>query len=145
MNSIIERKLFDEVQQLINLKKPNIDFTPQTNVFTKKIKCICGGTFRRKKCQEKIYWVCRNHDHTNLTKCEIRRIREIVFQKAFISLFNKLREHCKVLLVPMLRQLESICQYLRIIEGKNIISAFNVKLFAFNGVNMRKNQVNRFL
>ena len=51
---IIERKLFDEVQQLINLKKPNIDFTPQTNAFTKKIKCICGGTFRRKKCGEKI-------------------------------------------------------------------------------------------
>ena len=71
---IIERKLFDEVQQLINLKKPDIDFTPQTNVFSKKIKCICGGTFRRKKCGEKIYWVCRNHDHTNLLRCDIRRI-----------------------------------------------------------------------
>lgn len=107
---IIERKLFDEVQQLINLKKPNIDFTPQTNVFTKKIKCICGGTFRRKKCGEKIYWVCRNHDHTNLMQCEIRRIREIVFQKAFISLFNKLWEHCKVLLVSTLRQLELLSE-----------------------------------
>ena len=107
---IIERKLFDEVQQLINLNKPNIDFTPQTNAFSKKIKCICGGTFRRKKCGEKIYWVCRNHDHTNLLKCDIRRIQESVFQKAFIRLYNKLREHCKAILVPMLRQLELLSE-----------------------------------
>ena len=107
---IIERKLFDEVQQLINLKKPNIDFTPQTKVFSKKIKCICGGTFRRKKCGEKIYWVCRNHDHNNMLKCEIRQIHDSVFQKAFIRLFNKLREHCKAILVPMLRQLELLSE-----------------------------------
>ena len=43
-------------------------------------------------------------------QCEIRRIREIVFQKAFISLFNKLWEHCKVLLVPTLRQLELLSE-----------------------------------
>lgn len=107
---IIERKLFDEVQQLINLKKPTTDFTPQKEVFTKKIKCICGGTFRRKKCGEKIYWVCRNHDHANLLKCDIKRIQEIVFQQAFARLFNKLREHCKVILVPMLRQLELLSE-----------------------------------
>ena len=107
---IIEQKLFDEVQQLIKLKKPSIDFTPRNSAFSKKIKCICGGTFRRKKCREKIYWVCRNHDHANLLKCEIRRIQESVFQEAFIKLFNKLREHYKVILMPMLKQSELLSE-----------------------------------
>ena len=52
---IIECGLFNDVQELIKSKKLHIDFTPQINVFSRKIKCVCGGTFRRKKIREKIY------------------------------------------------------------------------------------------
>ena len=55
---IIERSLFEEVRSLMISRKPNIDYTPQRSTFSRKIKCICGGTFRRKKNGEKIYWVC---------------------------------------------------------------------------------------
>ncbi len=105
---IIERSLFDEVQKLISSRKSNIDFTPQTSAFSKKIKCVCGCTFRRKKSGEKVYWVCRNHDHKNISECDIRQIRETVFQEAFIRLFNKLQSHYKIILVPILRQLEML-------------------------------------
>ena len=107
---IIERTLFDTVQALLNAKKSNIDFTPQMGAFSRKIKCVCGGTFRRKKNGEKIYWVCRNHDHKNIGNCNIRQIGEWVFQNAFIRLWNKLQAHYKAILTPMLRQLETISE-----------------------------------
>ncbi len=107
---IIERGLFDEVQSLIRSRKPDNDFNPQPSVFRRKIKCVCGGTFRRKKNGEKIYWVCRNHDHKNIGDCDIRQIGEWVFQSAFIRLWNKLQAHGKAILAPMLRQLEMLSE-----------------------------------
>ena len=107
---IVERSLFEEVRSLMKSRKPSIDFTPQRGMFSRKIKCICGGTFRRKKNGKKIYWVCRNHDHKNIGDCDIRQIGEWVFQSAFIRLWNKLQAHYKAILAPMLRQLETLSE-----------------------------------
>ncbi|MDE7194164.1 MAG: accessory gene regulator B family protein [Oscillospiraceae bacterium] len=107
---IIERGLFEEVQSLIKSRKPNNDFNSQPSVFRRKIKCVCGGTFRRKKNGYKIYWVCRNHDHKNIGDCDIRQIGEWIFQSAFIRLCNKLQAHYKAILAPMLRQLETLSE-----------------------------------
>ena len=107
---IIERGLFEEVQSLMKSRKLNIDYISQRTTFSRKIKCICGGTFRRKKNREKIYWVCRNHDHKNIGDCDIRQIGEWVFQSAFIRLWNKLQAHYKAILTPMLRQLETLSE-----------------------------------
>lgn len=106
---IIERSLFEEVQSLIKSRKPNNDFNPQPSVFRRKIKCVCGGTFRRKKNGEKIYWVCRNHDRS-AANCNIRQIREDEFRMAFVRLWNKLQAHYKAILAPMLRQLETLSE-----------------------------------
>ncbi len=105
-----KRGLFDEVQSLIRSRKPGNDFNPQPSVFRRKIKCVCGGTFRRKKNSEKIYWVCRNHDHKNIGDCDIRQIGEWVFQSAFIRLWNKFQAHYKAILAPMVRQLETLSE-----------------------------------
>ena len=107
---IIERSLFEKVQSLIRSRKPENDFNPQPSVFRRKIKCICGGTYRRKKNREKIYWVCRNHDHKYIGDCHIRQIGEWVFQSAFIRLWNKLHSHYKAILAPMLKQLETLSE-----------------------------------
>ena len=107
---IIERSLFETVQEVMKSRKLNDSITPNKSVFSKKIKCICGGTFRRKKNRDKIYWVCRNHDHKNIGNCNIRQIREDEFRIAFIRLWNKLRAHYKAILAPMLRQLETISE-----------------------------------
>ena len=105
---IIERTVFDEVQKLLSSRKPNTDFTPRQSAFRRKINCICGGTFRRKKNGGKIYWICRNHDHRNISDCHIRQIGEWVFQTAFIRMWNKLQAHHKTIISPMLRQLETL-------------------------------------
>ncbi len=107
---IIGRSLFEEIQSLIQARKPSINYTPRRSTFSRKIKCICGGTFRRKKNREKNYWVCRNHDHKNMGNCDIRQIGEWVFQAAFIRLWNKLQAHYKAILTPMLRQLETLSE-----------------------------------
>ena len=107
---IIERGLFNEVQKLMKSRRTDTDYTVQRSVFSRKIKCVCGGTFRRKKNRGKIYWVCRNHDHNNITECGIRQIGERVFQDAFIRLCNKLQSHYKAILAPMLRQLETLSE-----------------------------------
>ncbi|MCM1277273.1 MAG: recombinase family protein [Lachnospiraceae bacterium] len=108
--SIIERDLFNAVQKLMKARKTGADYTPHRSTFSRKIKCVCGGTFRRKKNRDKIYWVCRNHDHKNIGNCDIRQIGEWVFQDAFIRLWNKLQAHYKVILAPMLRQLETLSE-----------------------------------
>lgn len=107
---IIERSLFDAVRELIESRKTGVIFTTQRSAFSKKIKCVCGGTFRRKKNGKKTYWVCRNHDHKNIVECDIRQISEWVFQSAFIRLWNKLQAHGKAILAPMLRQLETLSE-----------------------------------
>ncbi|MCM1061803.1 MAG: recombinase family protein, partial [Eubacterium sp.] len=107
---IIERTLFDAVQKLMKARKTSANYTPQRNTFSRKIKCVCGGTFRRKKNRDKIYWVCRNHDHKNIGNCDIRQIGEWVFQDAFVRLWNKLQAHYKAILAPMLRQLETLSE-----------------------------------
>lgn len=107
---IIERGLFNEVQKLMKSRRTDTGFTVQRSVFSRKIKCVCGGTFRRKKNRDKIYWVCRNHDHNNTAECGIRQIGEGVFQDAFIRLWNKLQAHYKAILTPMLRQLETLSE-----------------------------------
>ena len=107
-NPIIERGLFEEVQSLIRTRKPDNNYNPQPSVFRRKIKCVCGGTFRRKKNGKKIYWVCRNHDHKNISDCGIRQIGEWVFQSAFTRLWKKLQAHYKAIVVPMVKQLETL-------------------------------------
>lgn len=107
---IIERNLFDTVQELLKSRNQNLDFTPQISAFSRKIKCICGGTFKRKKNNNKIYWVCRNHNHKSIKECDIRQIGEWVFKSAFVKLWNKLQAHYKIILAPMLRQLEFLSE-----------------------------------
>jgi len=107
---IIERRLFNTVQEVMKSRKLNGSITPNKSVFSKKIKCVCGGTFRRKKNRDKFYWVCRNHDHKNIGNCDIRQIREDEFRIAFMRLWNKLQAHYKAILSPMLRQLETISE-----------------------------------
>ena len=104
---IISRELFNKVQTLISER--TTPYSPrQRYLFSGKIMCCCGGRFRRKICNNNVYWVCLNHDHKNITECGIRQIREQIFKNAFIRLWNKLQAHYKTILVPMLRQFETL-------------------------------------
>lgn len=75
---------------------------------SRKIKCVCGNTFRRKIVNGKIYWVCRLHDKISAEKCNMKAISETEIYSAFIRLQNKLAANCKNILTPMLRQLQEL-------------------------------------
>lgn len=106
---IVDKELFDEVQRLLkqreNKPKPG---TRKQYIFTKKIKCgNCGYSFRRKKPQDKVFWVCKNHDQS-IQNCALKQIPETEIKAAFIRLYNKLTVACKEILTPTLRQLQEL-------------------------------------
>ena len=107
--AIIDDEVFNAVQKLLAAKPKNFGTPNHARYFSKKIKCNCGSNFRRKSTRNKIYWVCLSHDNS-AEKCPIKQIRETEFQTAFIRLWNKLQAHYKAVLVPMLRQLETLVE-----------------------------------
>ena len=106
---IIEKEIFDAAQKMLADKPKGAGIAKYESVFRGKIKCNCGGTFKRKGRENCVYWVCRKHDES-ADKCPIRQIKETEFQAAFIRLFNKLQAHYKAVLNPMMRQLETLCE-----------------------------------
>ena len=110
---IIERSVFENVQKMFAEKETSTGIAKEKSPFRKKIICgNCGMSFRRKAHKNYICWVCRNHD-MSAENCNIRQIRETEFRNAFIRLWNKLQQHCKMILVPMLRQLETLSEHER--------------------------------
>ncbi len=105
---IIEKSVFDAAQKLLSTRDKPSGCAIGSSPFRKKIKCgNCGNMFKRKTRTGCVRWVCRRHD--NLAEsCSIRQIREDEFRNAFVRLWNKLQAHYKVILTPMIRQLETI-------------------------------------
>ena len=102
--------MFNEVKARLNSRgdKPS-GLLKERYIYHKKIKCgICGGTFRRKVVNEKINWVCRNHDHKTNIICGLKQIRESEFNGAFIRMFNKLTAHYNDIITPAYRQLQRL-------------------------------------
>ena len=105
---IIERAVFDTVQQILSTRNKPCGYAIEKSPFRGKIYCgNCGNTFRRKTHNDCVRWVCRNHD-ISASNCIIRQIRETEFQAAFIRLWNKLQTHYKMILVPILRQIKTL-------------------------------------
>ncbi len=105
---IIEKSVFDTVQEILaergNSKTSPITYSP----FRKKIICgVCGSTFKRKKRANCVNWLCWKHN-ISADICSIRQIREDEFRNAFVRLWNKLQAHYKSVLIPMIRQLETL-------------------------------------
>ena len=107
---IIEKSVFDNAQKVLAERDKPSGLAKERSPFSSKIVCgNCGSTFKRKTRKICICWVCRKHDES-ADNCSIRQIRETEFQAAFIRLCNKLQAHYKVVLVPMLRQLETLSE-----------------------------------
>lgn len=107
---IIEKTIFENVQRILGEKEKSSGFEKEYSTFRKKIFCgNCGSTFRRKAQKNFIGWVCRKHDES-AEKCKMRQIKETEIQKAFVRLWNKLQAHGKVILIPMLKQLETLSE-----------------------------------
>lgn len=75
---------------------------------SRKIKCReCNTTYRRQTNNEKTYWVCRTHI-SDKKICSSQRIPENKIYESFIKMYNKLKKHYEIILLPMLSQLEKL-------------------------------------
>lgn len=107
---IIEKTVFDSARKMLAERDKPSGFEKERSPFSRRIVCgNCGSTFKRKKKNSCVRWVCRKHDET-ADNCKIRQIRETEFQAAFVKLWNKLQAHYKAILTPMLRQLETLSE-----------------------------------
>ncbi len=107
---IIEKSVFETAQKIFSAREKPSGYDVGSSPFRRKIYCgNCGNAFRLKSRKDCVRWVCRNHDRS-AANCNIRQIREDEFRAAFVRLWNKLRAHYKIVLVPVLRQLEALSE-----------------------------------
>ena len=81
--------------------------------YSRKIHCAaCGATYKRRVTRGIAYWTCRRHNEAK-DSCVSPRIPEESIDRAFFSLYNKLKESYTAILPPMLSAL------VRLQEQKN--------------------------
>ncbi|MFI3326645.1 MAG: recombinase family protein [Clostridia bacterium] len=98
--AIIDRLQFELVKILLENKYAKVQYGEY--LLSRKIKCKeCGTLYGRKLGNNKIYWVCRQHDEDKNT-CGSERLLEEKIYQAFIRMYNKLRKNYKLILNPML-------------------------------------------
>ena len=107
---IIEKSVFDNAQRILAGRDRSSGFAKENYPFSKKVFCgNCGNTFRRKTRKNFVGWVCRKHDEL-AESCDSRFIRETELQISFVRLWNKLQAYSKTILMPTLRQLETLSE-----------------------------------
>lgn len=107
--AIVDRKVFEQVQEL--LKQKGAAIRPKSGVtypWTGTVICgNCGSAFKRKKSRKSAaYWTCRLHDKTP-DKCQTTQIPESEFERAFLRLYYKLRHHGMPVLSQLLTDLQT--------------------------------------
>lgn len=123
---IIEREVFQRVQNLIELKKRGIKRCGKvTSVFTGKLRCPdCGRVFRQNTCREKTYWQCSLNASTG--KCKSRRIRDVALYETFTQMVYRLKFNRREIIEDLIKDLE-ILQSLTS-ENKNEIKRIDKEI-----------------
>lgn len=111
--AIIDRELFEKVQNEMKRKSRKPIETKKNHIFTGKIKCgICGSNFKHKTANigskyAKSVWICNTFNTLGKSYCESKQIpEEILKSKAAevlkISEFqgDKFKQNIKQILVP---------------------------------------------
>lgn len=118
---IVDRETFQAVTELLDGRAEKVVTQKQTDaLFTKKIVCgECGTLFKRTKCRQTQYWVCRNHYHGK-ENCSMTQIPEEEIKSAFLRLYHKLKLHGTPILTRMLTDLQTIREK-RMLWSLNIV------------------------
>ena len=90
---IIERKIFDAVQEIFKTYEENRQKYKQKvrSIFSQKIKCgDCGCTYKRNTKNGVFYWVCSNNGIAG-QHCNTTNIKEDDIKQAFIRIFNRIK------------------------------------------------------
>ena len=85
----------------------------------------CGSIYRKKdRVNGKYAWVCRQHDF-GIDKCASKPIDDACIRKAYILMYNRLKENQEYILHPMLSQIETIRTSS---AEKNLIKDVNIQI-----------------
>lgn len=91
--SIIDKDVFNTVQQLIQKRKEAFSRTTTQNIYplTSRIQCSeCGSFYRRRIVSGTVKWVCSLHKDDS-TACDSNYYSEERIYDGFITMVNKLR------------------------------------------------------
>ena len=104
----VERIQFELANILLKERGELVNTKHREYPLSRKIRCgECGTIYRRKITNGKIYWVCRAHDNGKKI-CDSQRITQNAVHGAFVQMYNKLKQHYAVILLPLLSQLEKL-------------------------------------
>jgi DNA invertase Pin-like site-specific DNA recombinase len=103
--SIVSQEDFAKVQGLMKQRlEKQVCSEPDNHLLSKKVECgLCGSVHRRKVARGKVYWTCRQHDHSKAI-CPAPQIPETEIEAAFIRMWNKLNHHRQEIIAPMLEE-----------------------------------------
>ena len=107
---IIDPETFQAAQMLRKQRRDKCisDVQGQESPLRQKLYCgVCGTVFKRRKCGETAYWVCRAH-FGNKDNCPVPQISENEIHAAFLRLYHKLRLHGEPILTQMISNLQAI-------------------------------------
>ena len=106
---IISREDYEKVQTLLKQHGEYFGNTEFKNYpLSMKVFCnICGKSYKSKKINGKMYWVCRTHDN-RAKDCPNKAIAQELIYTAFIRLYNKLWYNYKVILMPLQTALQDL-------------------------------------
>ena len=127
---IISRKDFQRVQELIVQRREQYydGAAPSQSPYIGKIYCgQCESKFRRKVCEDKVYWDCYRHN-AGKERCPSHQIPETALTAALLRLHNKLALHRTTGCANRIGELKSNCQkhfYRRVTVNKQITSGFS--------------------
>ncbi|ABZ82752.1 resolvase, n-terminal:recombinase, putative [Heliomicrobium modesticaldum Ice1] len=137
--AIISRDIFERAQELNQSR--NIPTMSKRSMYplSKRIRCgECGSLFKRKTCNGKTYWVCRNHNKGK-SNCTVTQIPEPEIYGAFLRLYHKLKLNYDKILSPMLDQLQALKRHrnlsnLQVVELNRQIAELTERNHVLNGL-----------
>lgn len=107
MTAIITREMFMAARNLneVRAHKPlgNKEYHLSKRIICKE----CGSILKRRTNNGKVYWVCSLHDK-KASLCPAKQVAETEIYKAFITMYNKLKANNKIILTPILKQINDI-------------------------------------
>ena len=107
-DAIVDKLDFEKVQELLAIRGQKAQSTCCEHPLSRKLICgFCGATFKRKRCREKYYWVCRTHNE-NAEKCGGQRLPESKIYEMFMRVYNKLKSQYSVIFPPIISQLQEL-------------------------------------
>ncbi len=115
---IINKEAFERVQELLKLKRNDLNQN-DLRLLSGKIRCsCCGRTFRRQMVREKIYWCCQGQSTKEKDCMPGMRVKEEDVYEAFVDMTYKLKKYRQALLEPLIRQIELLQQKTSNIQEK---------------------------